>query len=61
MLNPFYKTVRILQNMIASCDMARHAAKTTAQSKITITWAIMENMNDIMYQLSSIMYQLSSL
>ncbi|PIK60323.1 putative V-type proton ATPase catalytic subunit A-like, partial [Apostichopus japonicus] len=55
---PFYKTVGMLQNMIAFYDMARHAVETTAQSENKITWAIIrENMNDIMYQLSSMKFK----
>ncbi|PIK53196.1 putative V-type proton ATPase catalytic subunit A-like [Apostichopus japonicus] len=55
---PFYKTVGMLQNMIALYDMARHAVETTAQSEKSITWAIIrENMNDIMYQLSSMKFK----
>lgn len=55
---PFYKTVGMLQNMIAFYDMARHSVETTAQSENKVTWAIIrENMGDIMYQLSSMKFK----
>ncbi|XP_072049479.1 V-type proton ATPase catalytic subunit A isoform X2 [Amphiura filiformis] len=55
---PFYKTVGMLQNIIAFYDMARHAVETTAQSENKITWGIIrENMGDILYQLSSMKFK----
>ncbi|XP_048369396.1 V-type proton ATPase catalytic subunit A-like [Sphaerodactylus townsendi] len=55
---PFYKTVGMLQNMIAFYDLARHAVESTAQSENKITWGIIrENLNDIMYKLSSMKFK----
>ncbi|EMP27990.1 V-type proton ATPase catalytic subunit A [Chelonia mydas] len=55
---PFYKTVGMLQNMIAFYDMARHTVESTAQSENKITWAIIrESLGDIMYKLSSMKFK----
>lgn len=55
---PFYKTVGMLQNMIAFYDMARHAVEATAQAENKITWAIIrEQLGDIMYKLSSMKFK----
>ncbi|XP_006004953.1 V-type proton ATPase catalytic subunit A-like [Latimeria chalumnae] len=55
---PFYKTVGILQNMIAFYELARHAVESTAQSDNRITWSIIrENMSDIIYKLSSMKFK----
>ena len=59
---PFYKTVGMLQNIIAFYDMARHAVETTAQSENKITWAIIrENMGDQLYQLSSMKFKVCTI
>ncbi|XP_044305131.1 LOW QUALITY PROTEIN: V-type proton ATPase catalytic subunit A-like [Varanus komodoensis] len=55
---PFYKTVGMLQNMIAFYELARHAVESTAQSEHKITWAtIRESLGNIMYKLSSMKFQ----
>ena len=56
---PFYKTVGMLNNIIAFYDMARHAVESTAQSDNKITWAIIrEQMGDnILYELSSMKFK----
>ncbi|XP_072839898.2 V-type proton ATPase catalytic subunit A [Pogona vitticeps] len=55
---PFYKTVGMLQNMIAFYELARHAVEATAQSEHKITWAVIrENLGDVMYKLSSMKFQ----
>ncbi|KAI8505388.1 V-type proton ATPase catalytic subunit A, partial [Branchiostoma belcheri] len=55
---PFYKTVGMIQNLLAFYDMARHAVETTAQSENKITWAIIrDNMGDILYRLSSMKFK----
>uniref|UniRef100_A0A8C3SQL0 H(+)-transporting two-sector ATPase n=1 Tax=Chelydra serpentina TaxID=8475 RepID=A0A8C3SQL0_CHESE len=55
---PFYKTVGMLQNMIAFYDMARHAVESTAQSENKITWTVIrESLGDIMYKLSSMKFK----
>lgn len=55
---PFYKTVGMLQNMIAFYDLARHAVESTAQSEHKITWGmIRENLSDLMYKLSSMKFK----
>lgn len=55
---PFYKTVGMLQNMIAFYDLARHAVESTAQSESKITWAVIrESLGDIMYKLSSMKFK----
>eukprot|EP00079_Xenopus_tropicalis_P018795 XP_004921027.1 PREDICTED: V-type proton ATPase catalytic subunit A-like [Xenopus tropicalis] len=55
---PFYKTVGMIQNMIAFYDMARHAVEATAQAENKITWAIIrENLGDILYKLSSMKFK----
>ncbi|XP_033126022.1 V-type proton ATPase catalytic subunit A [Anneissia japonica] len=55
---PFYKTVGMLQNMIAFYDLARRAVETTAQSDNKITWSIIrDSMSDIMYQLTSMKFK----
>ncbi|XP_005293802.2 V-type proton ATPase catalytic subunit A-like [Chrysemys picta bellii] len=55
---PFYKTVGMLQNMIAFYDMAQHAVESTAQSENKITWAVIrESLGDIMYKLSSMKFK----
>ncbi|KAM5126623.1 LOW QUALITY PROTEIN: V-type proton ATPase catalytic subunit A-like [Mantella aurantiaca] len=55
---PFYKTVGMLQNMIAFYDMARHAVEVTAQADNKITWNIIrDQLGDIMYKLSSMKFK----
>jgi len=56
---PFYKTVGMLNNIIAFYDMARHAVESTAQSDNKITWGmIREQMGDnILYQLTSMKFK----
>lgn len=56
---PFYKTVGMLNNIIAFYDMARHAVESTAQSDNKITWAIIrEQMGDnILYELTSMKFK----
>lgn len=56
---PFYKTVGMLQNIIAFYDMARHSVETTVQSDNKITWSIIrEQMGDnILYELSCMKFK----
>ncbi|XP_054834884.1 V-type proton ATPase catalytic subunit A-like [Eublepharis macularius] len=55
---PFYKTVGMLQNMIAFYELARHAVESTAQSENKITWGLIrENLSNIMYKLSSMKFK----
>ncbi|XP_069074378.1 V-type proton ATPase catalytic subunit A [Pleurodeles waltl] len=55
---PFYKTVGMLQNMIAFYDMARHAVESTAQAENKITWGLIrEQMGDVLYKISSMKFK----
>ena len=50
---PFYKTVGMLQNIVAFFNMAQQAVEHTSQSDNRITWAtIKDNMGDIIHQLT---------
>ncbi|XP_069797259.1 V-type proton ATPase catalytic subunit A-like isoform X6 [Narcine bancroftii] len=55
---PFYKTVGILQNIIAFYDLARHSVETTAHSDNQLTWAIIrDNLGDVLYKLSAMKFK----
>ncbi|XP_078276523.1 V-type proton ATPase catalytic subunit A-like [Rhinoraja longicauda] len=55
---PFYKTVGILQNIIAFYDLARHSVETTAHSDNRLTWGIIrDNLGDILYKLSAMKFK----
>ncbi|XP_032898497.1 V-type proton ATPase catalytic subunit A-like [Amblyraja radiata] len=55
---PFYKTVGILQNIIAFYDLARHSVETTAHSDNRLTWAIIrDNLGDVLYKLSAMKFK----
>lgn len=50
---PFYKTVGMLQNIVAFFNQAQHAVEHTSQSDNKITWAtIKDNLGDIIHQLT---------
>ena len=50
---PFYKTVGMLQNIVAFYNLAQRSVENTAQSDNKITWAIIrEQCSDIIHQLT---------
>lgn len=59
---PFYKTVGMLQNIVAFYNMAQQAVEHTAQSDNKITWAIIrENLGDIIHQLTRMKFKVVEL
>ena len=50
---PFYKTVGMLQNIVAFFNLAQQAVEHTSQSDNKITWAIIkDNVGDIIHRLT---------
>ena len=57
---PFYKTVGMLQNIVAFFNMAQQAVEHTSQSDNKITWAtIKDNLGDIIHQLTRMKFIVS--
>lgn len=56
---PFYKTVGMLNNIVAFYDMARHSVESTIKSENKITWAIIKEQfgDNILYQLTSMKFK----
>ena len=55
---PFYKTVGMLNNIVAFYNLARQAVEHTAQSDNKITWAIIkDNLSDQIHQLTRMKFK----
>ncbi|XP_015740216.1 V-type proton ATPase catalytic subunit A-like [Coturnix japonica] len=54
---PFYKTVKMLHNIITFYELARHAVEATGGGERRVTWAaIRENLGDILHRLSTMKF-----
>ena len=59
---PFYKTVGMLQNIVAFYNLAQRSVENTAQSDNKITWAIIrEQCSDIIHQLTRMKFMVSNI
>ncbi|XP_068854988.1 V-type proton ATPase catalytic subunit A-like, partial [Aphelocoma coerulescens] len=55
---PFYKTVGMLQNLVAFYDLARGAVEGAGPEEHRVTWAtIREGLGDILYRLSAMKFK----
>lgn len=58
---PFYKTVGMLNNIVAFYNLAQQAVEHTAQSDNRVTWAIIKDqLGDLVHQLTRMKFLVSS-